>query len=123
MKIHQKKCVRLALVFAALLLNFAEPARVQADSWKFAGFMSTNRQLLTATLLPRGKVLVAGGFVNAGAATNTAEFFDPVTGTWANTPTMGVARGRHPPTPFTHGQNPLATGDNTIGPHTHAPPP
>src|SRR5258708_37942349 len=116
MKIHQKKCVRLALVFAALLLNFAEPARVQADSWKFAGFMSTNRQLLTATLLPRGKVLVAGGYVNAGAATNTAELFDPVTGTWANTTSMGVARGGHTATPLTHGQNLRAQGDNRVGP-------
>ena len=36
----------------------------------------------TATLLPNGKVLVAGGR-NSGAALLSADMYDPVTNTWA----------------------------------------
>jgi hypothetical protein len=45
------------------------------------------------TLLPTGKVLVAGGF-NAGA-TDTAEFYDPDTGQWTTTGPMVDARYDH----------------------------
>ena len=53
----------------------------------------------TATLLPDGKVLVAGGDdCCTGAMVGTlasAELYDPVTGTWTATGSMTVGRGGH----------------------------
>jgi hypothetical protein len=44
----------------------------------------------TATLLPDGKVLVAGG-VAVGGQVFTAELYDPGSGTWTLTAPLGVA--------------------------------
>lgn len=58
--------------------------------------MNVARQGATATLLPNGKVLVAGGsqFINADALTS-AELFDPSTGLWTLTGNMNVRRAQH----------------------------
>ena len=48
----------------------------------------------TATLLPNGKVLVAGG-TNSGAVLSSAELYDPATGTWTATGSLGTARTYH----------------------------
>jgi hypothetical protein len=53
-----------------------------------AGNMVYPRLAHTATLLPNGKVLLAGGMVAFGTPTATSELFDPATGTC--TPTKGV---------------------------------
>ncbi|RZL94152.1 MAG: hypothetical protein EOP82_05785 [Variovorax sp.] len=52
--------------------------------------MSTARSGHTATLLPDGKVLVAGG--SDGSFLASAELYDPATGQWAATSAMGAAR-------------------------------
>src|SRR5438093_7969856 len=44
-------------------------------SWTATGSMGTGREAHTATLLPNGKVLVAGG----GSFPNRAELYDPAT--------------------------------------------
>ncbi len=50
----------------------------------------------TATTLPSGKVLIAGGIDTTGTPLNTAELFDPVAGTTAATVNnMGSARAFH----------------------------
>jgi hypothetical protein len=49
----------------------------------------------TATLLPNGKVLVAGGYFEDGEASATlasAELYDPATGGWTSTGSLGAAR-------------------------------
>ena len=58
--------------------------------------MNTARQTATATVLPNGKILVAGGttFINADAIAS-AEIYDPGTGTWSVTGSMNFARGQH----------------------------
>ncbi len=52
--------------------------------------MATGRSGHTATLLPSGKVLVAGGI---GPVTYlvSAELYDPARGTWSPTGALGVA--------------------------------
>jgi Kelch motif/Galactose oxidase, central domain len=67
------------------------PAGAQAvqppNTWSpTAGPMSVSRTGQTATLLPDGDVLVAGG------GTKTADLFDPSTGTFAPTGSMSVDR-------------------------------
>ncbi len=57
--------------------------------------MNVARIYATATLLPSGKVLIAGGENLSADADNSAELYDPVTNTFApaaNTPVMNVAR-------------------------------
>jgi hypothetical protein len=56
----------------------------------------TARMGATATTLPSGKVLIAGGIDATGTPLNTAELFDPAAGTTATTVnTMGSARAFH----------------------------
>jgi hypothetical protein len=53
--------------------------------------MITGRYFHTSTLLPNGKVLVAGGYGNSGYLAS-AELYDPVTGTWTATSAMSTPR-------------------------------
>jgi Galactose oxidase, central domain/Kelch motif len=87
----------LALVGLISVATFAlEPvalARVD-PSWIPTGSMNTPRVNHTATLLLNGKVLVAGGY-NAGTILNSAELYDPATGTWSVTGSLNTARFWH----------------------------
>ena len=51
--------------------------------WMATGSMATARYLHTATLLPNGQVLVAGGY--GGLALASGELYDPATGVWTET--------------------------------------
>ncbi len=53
--------------------------------------MGTGREFPAAAPLGDGRVLVAGG-LSSGSATNTAEIYDPATGTWTATTNMGTFR-------------------------------
>jgi N-acetylneuraminic acid mutarotase len=70
-----------------------------SGSWTATGSMSGGRILHTATLLPDGKVLVAGGADSIGEtsvnALASAELYDPSTGFWSATGNMTQARARH----------------------------
>jgi hypothetical protein len=55
------------------------------------GSSDTDRDLLTATLLPTGKVLIAGGTAHGSSCTNTAEVYDPESGSFAPTGPMVYA--------------------------------
>ena len=48
----------------------------------------------TATLLPNGKVLVAGG-MTAATFSSSAELYDPASGTWTTTGSLDTARVDH----------------------------
>jgi hypothetical protein len=70
--------------------------------WTPTGSMGTPRWQHTATALPNGKVLVAGGFTdpfsvgaNAQPVTDTAELYDPATGTFTPTGSMTTRRALH----------------------------
>lgn len=65
----------------------------------------------TATLLPNGKVLIAGGFSN-NVSLASAELFDPATGTCTNTGSMMVGRANHTATLLTNGKVLVAGGQN-----------
>jgi len=66
-----------------------------------SGPLSPARFGYTKTLLPNGKELIAGGFLNVKFITvsngvlSSAELIDPATGKWTETGEMNVARGGH----------------------------
>ena len=68
-------------------------------SWTATGNLNTGRFHHTATLLANGKLLIAGGFSscnNSGCTTlDTAELYDPATGTWSTTGKMSTPRSAH----------------------------
>lgn len=69
-----------------------------ANTWTATGSMVESRIRGTAHLLANGKVLVTGGYTATPALTfrNTAEVYDPATGTWSPlATTLAVPRGQH----------------------------
>jgi N-acetylneuraminic acid mutarotase len=62
-----------------------------SGTWSMTGTMANPRYLHTATLLPNGKVLVAGGGIGAAALT-ASEVYDPASNTWSSVPSMVRAR-------------------------------
>src|SRR5580698_827095 len=87
------------------------------------GSMAAARYAHTATLLPNGNVLVAGGFGNTsdcqgvGAqAQNTAELYDANKGSFSVTGNMSIPRGGHTATMLTDGKVLIAGGaDQGVG--------
>ena len=67
------------------------------------GFLGHGRGWHTATLLPKGTVLVAGGDGNSGALAS-AELYNPVTGTWSATGDLAHARDVHRATLLPNGK-------------------
>ena len=96
----------------ALLLTAAAPALVSAGR-VFTGRLITPRFAHTATLLPDGRVLVAGGYNNGPLA--TAEIYTPATGLWTPTGSMGTARSNHTATLLGDGTVLVAGGTGPRG--------
>jgi WD40 repeat protein len=63
----------------------------QSGTWTPTGSLATARDFYTATLLPNGKVLVAGGF-DGNIVLAGAELYDPASGTWSVTGSLRTAR-------------------------------
>ena len=81
--------------------------------WTETGSLGTARQGHSATLLPSGKVLVAGGnnqFVAIGLT--SAELYDPATGLWTETGSLSAGRGVHTATLLPLGKVLVAGGSN-----------
>lgn len=116
MKTHLENYLALALSALALNLSAIQPAK--AAAWVTNSPMTTARAFQTVTLLPNGKVLVAGGQINGGA-TNTAELYDPATGTWTATGPLITARFEHTATLLRNGKV-LVAGGVTGKPPRHS---
>ena len=99
------------LASAALLPGRAGLAISQTanPSWSYTGSLNTASADHTATLLPGGKVLVAGGW---GAAHDSAELYDPATGSWSVTGSLNTPRMDHTATLLPNGKVLVAGGWN-----------
>lgn len=78
--------------------------------------MTTTRSTFTATLLPNGQVLLAGGISTSGSSIS-AEIFDPASGgngTFTATSNMLVARDSHTAVALPSGQVLIAGGENGV---------
>ncbi len=100
--------VLLVLLGLSALSPLAAP--VEAASWTSLNPMATARSGHTVTLLPNGQVLVAGG--SNGSFLNSAELYDPATGTWSPTGAMSGSRGSHTATLMPNGNVLIAGGYN-----------
>ncbi len=86
-----------------------------AKTWSpTTGSLAAGRNLHTATLLPNGQVLVAGGEGSSGALASS-ELFDPATGTWSPTGSLANARFWHTATLLPNGQVLVAGGLDSLG--------
>src|SRR5438874_1565392 len=73
--------------------------------------LATARNGHTATLLPNGKVLIAGGR-NGNSGLASAELYDPASGTWSATGSLATARAFHTATLLPNGKVLVAGGGN-----------
>ncbi len=76
------------------------------------GSMTVPREFHTATLLPNGSVLIAGGDDNNGRILTTAELYNPGTGAFTATGSMSVARDAHTATLLVTGKVLIAGGND-----------
>jgi Galactose oxidase, central domain len=88
-----------------------EPA--VCSSWTSTGSLNTARDSHTATLLPNGIVLVAGGFGVSGGILASAELYDPASETWTVTDSLNTARAEHTATLLSNGMV-LVAGDSAL---------
>jgi N-acetylneuraminic acid mutarotase len=80
------------------------------------GALNTNREEQSATLLPGGEVLVAGGWSTAaGEPLASAELYNPATGTWTATGSLGTARAEQSASLLGNGEVLVAGGVGTAG--------
>jgi len=89
-------------------------------TWSATGSLATGRENHTATLLPSGNVLVAGGYhigPPVAECLASAELYDPVDGTWSATGSLLTARELHTATLLPSGRVLVSGGNafNTLG--------
>jgi len=91
---------------------------VSAHGFYATGSMTTARLSHTATLLTSGKVLIAGGQLDANNLLGTAELYDPSTGSFTATGNLEASRSQHTATLLNDGRLLLTGG--TTGTDTNA---
>jgi len=85
-----------------------------AGTSTFTGSLGIPRYRHKAMLMPDGRVLVVGGFdrENNTHPLASAELYDPASGTWTATGSLGSARGRFTATLLPNGKVLVAGGDD-----------
>ena len=96
-----------------------------SGTWTVTGSLSIARRSSTATLLPNGKVLVAGGD-DGTTVLSSAELYDPASGAWTPTGSLITPRSSHSATLLPNGKvlmeggydgsNTLSSAELYVGP-------
>ena len=84
--------------------------------WSTTGSLITGRNVHAAVILTNGKILIAGGIGDTtpisqiGVTLSSAELYDPFTGTWTTTGSLGSARSYIAATSLADGKILIAGG-------------
>jgi N-acetylneuraminic acid mutarotase len=117
---HADRKSALTQLFAGLLgiglaTSAVDSALAQASgTWTTTGSLNVARSAHTATLLPNGLVLVAGGEDASSKALSSAELYDPASGRWSLTGSLSTPRYSHTATLLPDGQVLVVGGLNPI---------
>jgi hypothetical protein len=84
-----------------------------ANAFTGGGTMTQRREYTTATTLPDGKVLVAGGF-DGGSSLSSADLFDPGTSGFVATGSLASARSHHTASALVDGRVVVTGGTNGV---------
>jgi galactose oxidase-like protein len=112
------------LIGVTLISSRLTRAQTIEGTWAVTGKLNVSRNGHTATLLPNGKVLAAGGLTNTAngriiyTTLNSAELYDPTTGKWSYTGNLMQPRELHAATLLQDGQVLVAGGfdvQNNLG--------
>ena len=98
------------LLFLGAGLILLQPCAGAPFEFEQTGSLITARSQHTATLLPNGKVLVAGGLDSSSNSLASAELYDPASGTWTETGDLAFARSQHTATLLPNGKVLVAGG-------------
>jgi hypothetical protein len=110
MRTPNNRILAFVLALISLLLALSVIQAAQAGVWVTNSPMAIARYDHTATMLPNGKVLVAGGF-----GLSSAELYNPATRAWTMTGPMAVNRGLHTATLLPNGKVLVAGGLSSSG--------
>src|SRR5262245_6725168 len=105
--------LRYSLLTVFLLAPTLDGAAQTAGAFRLAGSMSTPRIAHTSTMLPDGRVLIAGGdssCCRGFLSEATAELYDPSTSTFTATGNMTTPREFHTATLLPNGKVLIAGG-------------
>ncbi len=113
---YKSRAIATLLFVVGLLATTATPA-LAAGTFQKTGSMNVPRVSHTATLLPNGQVLVAGGDNSTigGSPLASAELYNPATGKWTFTGSMTMPREGHQAVLLQNGQVLVAGGSNASG--------
>lgn len=116
-----RKAVEVLLATAFAVAGFmvatssAQATNGTPGTWSSTGSMSTGRQFFTATLLPDGEVLAAGGLADVGGNSASGELYNPASGSWRPTGSMSTGREFYTATLLPNGQVLAAGGESNFG--------
>src|ERR1041385_3319887 len=102
--------VTLAALLTIFLTGASSPTSTALGHIVHAASMQDRRADHTTTLLPDGRVLIAGGMVENGVFLKSAELFDPAKGTFVATADMQSRRVGHTATLLPNGKALIAGG-------------